>query len=186
MYPSYLVFVWALHCNQLAPLVVKLSDWAVLKCGRQKVCPIAFQLSMSKKWQFYRHPIRHFRLFSSVHLLKHSIALFLFTTSKHKMYHFQPKVHSILASFLTSPGPSAAYTHTRASGTDEALSSALHSLVRRVALPYYRSISSQQSLPIRVIRQQSACLREHWSREMERRGWREGWEWQKGSGGKGW
>lgn len=53
------------------------------------------------------------------------------------------------------------------------------SLLCWVGLPYYRSISSQQSLPIQVIKQQSACLRERWSRKIESRkdvsgGWKRG------------
>lgn len=49
----------------------------------------------------------------------------------------------------------------------------LVALMRWVRLPYYRSISSQQSLPIQVIRQQSACLREQWSRQQREGGNRE-------------
>lgn len=50
--------------------------------------------------------------------------------------------------------------------TDEALV-LLCTLSHQAELPYYSSISSQQSLLIQVIRQQSACLRAHWSRKIE-------------------
>lgn len=59
--------------------------------------------------------------------------------------------------------------------TDEALV-LLCTLWRRAELPYYSSISSQQSLPIQVIRQQSACLGAYWSRKIGNR---------EGGGGQG-